>query len=530
MRLDELIADLRDESALWEALSTGDEEDVEGVRSVFAWSYRALPPDAGRLFRLLGLHPGPEFGIGAASALAQLSTRRTRQLLDVLVGAHILEQTAPDRYEFHDLLRAYAIEQAQHEESTEDRTTALRRLLDWYLHTADAAQTWIEPAEDHVELDPLGDGVLPLTFSDYDQAVDWSEREHPNFLPLMRAAEKAGLDEYAWKLSAVLFNAQAPTAVATGWLSIGQIGLEAARRIEDRPAQAQLLDSRGFAFTEIDQLDKGEDCHREALEIQRELSDRFGEATSLNALALIRLRRRRLDEAESRFAQAIAIFGDLRETHWKAVSQVNLAEVYYQAGRLAEAADVLDQALEALRDLGAKRAEGNALRILSAIHLDRGEPHEALRAANDALEIAADLRNHVAEGYWLLSRGDAQQALGQFADALISYQRSATLHRRLMDRGREARAWQGAGEIYQRLERHSEATDFHRRAAEAHHELGDAWHEASARDNLATALVGQSPEEARRHWSEAQRLLADFDDPRALNARERVARRLADTP
>ncbi|MFD7501731.1 AAA family ATPase [Streptomyces sp. NPDC059850] len=99
MGLDELIADLRDESGLWEALSTGEEQDADAVRSVFAWSYRALSPDAARLFRLLGLHPGPEFGIEAVAALAGVSVRKARQGLDVLVGAHLLEHTGPDRFD-----------------------------------------------------------------------------------------------------------------------------------------------------------------------------------------------------------------------------------------------------------------------------------------------------------------------------------------------------------------------------------------------------------------------------------------------
>lgn len=109
------------------------------MRTVFAWSYRALPEPAARLFRLLGLHPGPEFGLHAAASLAELPGHRVRQLLDDLVGAHLLEQTAPDRYQFHDLLRAYATDQAQREESPEQRQAALRRALDWYLNTADGA-------------------------------------------------------------------------------------------------------------------------------------------------------------------------------------------------------------------------------------------------------------------------------------------------------------------------------------------------------------------------------------------------------
>ncbi|MGY0058474.1 ATP-binding protein [Streptomyces sp. LZ34] len=168
MHLDELIADLRDESALWAALSTGDEQDADAVRTVFAWSYRALPPDAARLFRLLGVHPGPGFGVAAVSALAGVSVRQGRQLLDVLVGAHLLEQTAPDRFEFHDLLRAYATDESRLEETADSRAAALRRVLDWYLHTADAAQSWIAPAREHVPLGPADESAVPLSFSDFE--------------------------------------------------------------------------------------------------------------------------------------------------------------------------------------------------------------------------------------------------------------------------------------------------------------------------------------------------------------------------
>lgn len=524
MRLDELIADLRDESVLWDALSTGDDEEADAVHSVFAWSYRALPPDAARLFRLLGLHPGPDFGPGAASALGRLGTRRARHQLDVLVGAHVLEQTAPDRYTFHDLLRAYSADQANQDEPPENRTAALQRVLDWYLHTADSAQSWIEPAEDHIALDPPGQGVEPLTFTGYDQAVDWSEREHPNFLPAVRAAEQAGLDRHAWQLAAVLWNAQAPSAVVTDWLSMVHIGLAAARRLADRRAKAQLLEFLGFGFRRIARLSEASDAHAASLEIWRELGDRRGEADALNALGLIALRGRRLDDAAGYLARAISAFTDLGSAHWVAVCRGNLAEVHNRAGRLDDAAAAIAPALATHREQGNRHSIGNALRITSGIHLDRREPESALRDAEDAVEIAADLRDHVMEGYWLLPLGDAQQALGRFAEAQTSYHRSAVLHRRLGDRSREARAWHGTGEVYRRMGRGGEAAEFHQRAAAVHRELADPWHEAMALEGLAAALDTEDPAAADRHRGEALRLIGGFADPRAVAARERIER------
>ncbi|WP_314178034.1 ATP-binding protein [Streptomyces winkii] len=529
MSLDELINDLCDESALWDALSTGDEEEAEAVRAVFAWSYRALSKEAARLFRLLGLHPGPEFGLGAVAALAGLSVRRARQLLDVLVGAHLLEQTAPDRFEFHDLLRAYAGDQAQQEESEEEREAALRRVLDWYLHTADSAQGWIKAHEEHLPSQPPAEGVTPVSFADYDQAVDWAEREHAAFLPAVRAAAKAGLDVHAWQLAAVLWNAKAPSALTTDWMPMGQTGLAAARRLGDRPAQARLLASLGFGYTKLNRAAEALESHEEALSIRRETGDRAGEAASLNALGLVHLRKRELRRAETRLEEASALFVELGEARRQTVALANLAQVRFQAGELERAAEDIEQALAAHRRRNDARSTGNALWILSGILLDRGEPRDALNTAEEAVKIALDLRSHVAEGCWLIALGDAQRALGEHGDALTSYNRSAMLHRRLLDRSREALAWHGAGETYRRLGRDEEAAGFHRRAAAAHRELGDAWSEAVALDGLARALHGEDVEASRGHWTECLRLLAGYDDARARRMREDVEARLRGT-
>ncbi|MER7212291.1 tetratricopeptide repeat protein [Streptosporangium sp. NPDC000239] len=526
MRLDDLIADLRDESALWDALSTGDDEEAGAVRTVFAWSYRALPDQVARLFRLLGLHPGPEFGLHAAAALGGLTPSRTRQLLDSLVGAHLLEQTTPGRYQFHDLLRAYAADQAQRDGSYDDRQAALRRVLEWYLHTADAAQNWIGPAENRIRLTPPMEGVRPLTFADYDTAVDWSEREHANLLQVARTAISAGYDELTWQLAVVLANSQPPSAPVADWLEVGRLGLAATERLGDLPARARLLTEFGIGYVRINRLDDSLESHRQALAIWTEVDDRLGQAHSLNLIGLVNLRRRRLDEAAQHFERAVAAFREQGSAHWEATTLANLASTHYHAGRLTEAEQAVRRALEMHRFLESKRGEGNALRLFSDVLRERGEVEQALATANEAVEIALVLRNNRLEGFWLIALGNAQRAAGQFVDALASFQRSATLHRRLGDRSREALAWYGTGETFHALDRHGEAADFHRQAASIHHMLGDTWHEALDLDALGASLVEEDPEAARRHWTKALGLLADYDDPRAAGIRHRIERRI----
>jgi tetratricopeptide (TPR) repeat protein len=529
LRLDDLIADLRDESALWDTLSTGDDDEADAVRTVFAWSYRALSSQTAHLFRLLGLHPGPEFGLHAAAALAELALARTRQLLDDLVGVHLLEQTAPDRYQFHDLLRAYAADQAQLEEPPEHREAALRRVLEWYLHTADAAQGWIEPAEDHLPLTDPAPGLCLLDFAGYDAAMDWSERERANCLGAVRAAASAGLDQLTWQLAAVLWNALPPTSPITDWLETGQIGLEAAERLDDQKAKALLLINLGSVHRTANRLDKALEYLRRALENSRTSGNRLDEAHSLNLIGLIQLRTRQLHDAALHFEQAVDIFREQGNSHLEATALANLASARLHAGCLTEAAAVIPQALAAHRALDDHSDEGNVLRLAAELQREQGDVEAALRSAQGAVDIALALRHHRLEGFWLITLGNVQQAAGRYGDALTAYQRSAMLHRRLGDRSREALAWRGTGETYLRLERPTEALAFHRQAAAVHEELGDSWNHAVELDCLAAALHPEDPAAAGRCWAEALTHLAAYDDPRAVATRDRISRRLTDT-
>ena len=66
------------------------------------------------MFRLLGLHPGPDITAAAAASLAGVAPARPAGCSRELAAAHLIAEHAPGRYAFHDLLRAYAAEQAAH--------------------------------------------------------------------------------------------------------------------------------------------------------------------------------------------------------------------------------------------------------------------------------------------------------------------------------------------------------------------------------------------------------------------------------
>jgi hypothetical protein len=143
-----LAGELRDARGRLDALSTG--EDATDVRAVLSWSYQCLQPGAARMFRLLGLHPGPEITAAAAASLAGAGLAETRRVLRELTRCHLLAEPSAGRFAFHDLLRAYAAEQAAVLDSDEDRRAATGRMLDHYLHSARSADLQLNPLREPI--------------------------------------------------------------------------------------------------------------------------------------------------------------------------------------------------------------------------------------------------------------------------------------------------------------------------------------------------------------------------------------------
>jgi hypothetical protein len=100
------------------------------VRTVFSWSYDALSPEAASLFRRMSSYPGPDISAAAAADIAGVDRQQAASLLAELTRAHLLTETAPRRCAFHDLLRAYAIEQARAHDDEQQRREARHRVLD----------------------------------------------------------------------------------------------------------------------------------------------------------------------------------------------------------------------------------------------------------------------------------------------------------------------------------------------------------------------------------------------------------------
>jgi hypothetical protein len=193
-----LVTEIRLASKPLDALETG--EPNTSVRAVFSWSRARLRVLSERMFRLLGIHPGPDITVSAAASLAALSPGEAHLALDELCDKHLLTEYMPGRYTCHSLLRWYAAEEAENHESEADRGAALHRALDHYLQGAIQASGLLEPDQPGLAWpSPLPEVALE-ELSGHANAADWFENERPVLLAMIRKSAEARYAPYAWEL------------------------------------------------------------------------------------------------------------------------------------------------------------------------------------------------------------------------------------------------------------------------------------------------------------------------------------------
>jgi tetratricopeptide (TPR) repeat protein len=384
------------------------------VRTCFEVSYASLPPavaggeDPARVFRLLGVWAGPPLSLAAAAALLGSAAEGVADALEVLVDAHLLESPEPDRYRFHDLLRVYASDRARTQEALQACQGAVARLLGWYLHTAEAAARVISPQHMRV---PLGDppaGVIPLPFTSLAQAIDWCETERAALVAATRLAVESGQLETAWKLAAAAMSFYYRRSHWADWVTTHEMGLEAARALGDRYAEAWMLNNLGMAYGERHQGQTIR-CFEQSLAISRDTGDSRGEGRAANNLANAYLEFRQYEQALAAARESLAIQRHTDSTYGEGVALGIMGETCCHLGRYAEAVEHSREALAIFRRHGSRDAEADSLSDLGQALLGLGQADEAITTLRESLDIRRDIEDRHGQAATLCRLAQAEQ-------------------------------------------------------------------------------------------------------------------------
>ncbi|MCA2218112.1 BTAD domain-containing putative transcriptional regulator [Jidongwangia harbinensis] len=376
------IAELVDE--LHDRLLWADAED-DSLRVVFSWSYRALTPDAARLFRRLALHPGTRISLDAATALAGSGVAETERILDVLARANLVDYDTARSYRLHDLLRQYA-EAVGEAEDPLDVAAARAAVLTWFLRSATNAAAVLAP-----QLPPVPD--LPpapphvMEFATEDAAFAWCRSERLNLATAARMAARHGLHRHAWQIPAAVHDLFTRAGGYEDLVQMNQLGAEEARRDGHAYGEIANLSNLGYALFGLHQYDRAIAPLTAGRARAAESGHQDAEYLCVHNHGCALLNLGDTGRAIALFHEARAAFQRLGYAFAEAATLHRLGDAYRKDGCSDLALGAYRQSLEIREKLASERAQAQSHNALSRFHLAAAEWDLAERHCSAAMTI-----------------------------------------------------------------------------------------------------------------------------------------------
>jgi tetratricopeptide (TPR) repeat protein len=464
-----------------------DGDDESAVRASFDLSYATLKPRARRLFRLIGVVPGADFAPPAAAALADATIAATHETLGHLLDAHLLDEPGPGRFAVHDLLRVYARELTEAEDSAAERSAAIRRLADLYLATTDAAAGVLYPQMQRLPLEPPA-APTAVVLSDHATALAWLEEELPNLVAMVRHTAEVGPHPVAWSLADALRGFFWIRWYADDGLAVGAASLAAAVADDDAYGLAAAHLCLAQVNRRLTRHEQAIDHFGQARMQARRAGWSQGEAAALGGSAISYNDRGRLAEAAAHYRSGLEIFQRTGSLGGQAVSLTNLGNVLLACGRVAEGIDHLTRALRIYEEIASPYVQAYVVNSLGCAYHILGRSDEALAHLERALAVHREGGSREGVADTLNNLGQVHCTAGRYEEAIRLAGASLTEAGEAGAQRVEVDAHNTLGTIHRRLGDVPRAHGEHRVALRLARDVGYRQGEAAALIGLAEAL------------------------------------------
>ncbi|GAB3426802.1 AfsR/SARP family transcriptional regulator [Flindersiella endophytica] len=402
------VRQLRDSPPNLDPFGGGD--PATNLRTVFSWSYQALRSESARLFRLLGLHPGPDITVPAAASLTSTSTKEVRAQLGELTDAQLVTEHRPGRFVLHDLLRTYAYELAHSQHTAAERHLAIQRIARHYAGTAYAAAMILDPRR-RTDLAGLLQPDGPTQqITDEGQAMSWFDAERSVLLAVVSLAASNGLRAQVLQLVWALSDFCQRRGLWHDKETSFRIALDLARRLDDQETQAWVHRDLGRVYAMVDRFDEAETHLRRALEIAIALGDSEGQGAALQDLGLVLGRQQRDSEALDHDMRAAALFREAGSARAESSALNAIGWRLAQLGDYQNALTYCRQALTKLQEIGDVFTQPDTWDSLGYIHHLQGDYQQATECYRQALDLFERLGRRYGQADTLTRLGDTLHA------------------------------------------------------------------------------------------------------------------------
>jgi tetratricopeptide (TPR) repeat protein len=386
--------------------------EIDGENTLlaaFELGYDALTTDARHAYRTLGLHPGSEFSLEAAAALLGQDEDDTEDVLGELFRASLVDRLGDGRYGSHALLRQHARARLT---SDDDRAAVLRRLVEHYHDFAMARDVVISRRR---RLSTRYDAVTPAHTGEdaAERALAELTAEREALTASVAIAAECGLPDRAWQLCETLFPFLNDRGHLADLLEIHEIGLIAAKELDDPQAIVRMLSQHGSALCALGDLDAACERFAAALETAVAHDDAWGEQSAIEWQGLVHERRGEFEQALECFDRSVAVvksrFPEDRRSRPTALYRMHSGRVLIFLDRFDEAIPRLRAAHERFTELGEVANRAKTAVGLGWVNL-AGDLGEAKKWGELALELfgSARMPRDMAETFELLAEVSAR--------------------------------------------------------------------------------------------------------------------------
>ncbi|MEU5029944.1 AfsR/SARP family transcriptional regulator [Streptomyces milbemycinicus] len=386
------------------------------VRATFQLGYGQLEPQQARAFRLLGLADGPDISLAAAAAVLDMDPFDTEEFLEALVDTSLLESAAPGRYRYHDLVRLYARDCAERDQSVADREAAMSRLLDFYLATAARVYALERPGDRLVDhLSPTGQAGLD--FAHQDAALDWLFTESDCLLACAQQSASGTTLRRAADLLAAAVDLAESGANSARFEAVASAVSKAADAAGDPYAGGRARFLLAKVLELANRFDEADAEAQRALMLGNAAQDRVPVGRALTERGIIALGQKRFEDAETHFLQAIETYRAMQDAPCEASALCGLSRVHVEMGRTASAVELARQGTEIYASLGRTLRLANGKYSLGLALSGADQPAEALEEFSEALALFRESRQPLWEAMTHQRLAEVRLALDNSASA-----------------------------------------------------------------------------------------------------------------
>ncbi|MGV9450322.1 ATP-binding protein [Streptomyces sp. NPDC003635] len=410
------------------------DDGERSVRAAFDLSYRTLPADQARVFRLLALAPGAEVTSEAVTAMAGEDIPLNRSL-DALARAHLVERgSGRGRWRLHDLVRVFGGDLVGQQEAEAARL----RLLEFYHRWATAAEQRLEWFPGQPE---------PERFRDRAAAFEWLDAEREGAVAAVQWADEALCRDTAVALAERLASYLSRRRYYDDWLTVARTAREAAHHSGDRLAEAGAWESLGSGLRMAGRCEEAVVALDRACALFRAGGDAGREVSAMNKLGIALHVAGRVDEAIDVHRGDLMLFRAAGDRRGEAIAWINLGDSLAEAGLLDDAIHAQTRACELLQIVGDRHHEGYAWSFLGSALRRKGHGRRAIESYRKSLEFYAEFEDWYAQGTSLEELALAHDDAGEPSEARLCRLRAADSFAKADAPDRAAAARAAAGNL-----------------------------------------------------------------------------------